>query len=360
MVDPSAGESPHVAPGAGGLDVEVSDQFKGPLDLLLYLIKRDEIDIHDIPVAHITREYLQALEHMEELDVDTGAEFANMASMLVEIKTKTLLPPEEVEADEETVEIDPRADLVASLLEYKRFKEAAAMLEELRELQQSRFPRGGMREPHETPRSQEPPLEADLDQLYFAFLKLMDQVRSSDATTIVATELNTEDCINHIEERLRESDRLPFHALLGSATSRLEMVSYFVAILEMIRLRRIRAFQAEDFAEIYIEPRTEPSRVLHLPHHSRASTTGTRTHGRRILHLPGAEASVPAQIPATPAGFLPVESPQAKRVPSFRTRAKPFLPVDSGSGTAQTVRSYPADSCGLFGRLPRPAPAGQA
>ncbi|MBN1257955.1 MAG: segregation/condensation protein A [Planctomycetes bacterium] len=287
------------------VDVLVEDRFKGPMDLLLYLIKRDEVDIHDIPISHVTGEYLKALAEMQTVDVEVGAEFINMATILMEIKSRMLLPPEELADDEETIEIDPRADLVQALLEYKRFKEAADGLGDLLETHQDRFPRiGKITELEDDPR--EEMIDAELDQLYFAFLKLMDEISLEGADIIESTEISTEEVIGVIIGQLSGSKRVLFSKVFKQATTRYELVVYFIAMLELIRMRRVLAFQKDDFGEIYLEKAPEVIRSIaaETPEPGQNLNPG---QGGLVLRLPGfpsAEAALTMKQPVPQ--FLPL------------------------------------------------------
>ncbi|MHC4884073.1 MAG: segregation and condensation protein A [Planctomycetota bacterium] len=315
------------------VDIHVAEQFKGPMDLLLYLIKRDEVDIYDIPISHITNEYMKALNEMPEIDVDVGGEFAAMASMLMEIKAKLMLPPEEVEEDDEVVELDPRAGLVEALLEYKKFKEAAGDLDSLMEQHAARFPRIAPsleREEEVTP--EEEKIDANVYELFGRMAQLMrETLAQTAATTIVATEISTEECIDSIQEKIKVKGRVGFTDLLSEAPTREEMVVYFIAILELIRLRKVVPFQAEDFSEIYLEEPSENGHVTPIedaPGFRRLTAiTNQFSRAARILHLPlpGARTqSVAAKHPTAPS-FL---SPLPRRNTATRSAAgpRPFLP----------------------------------
>lgn len=235
------------------IDIQVKESYRGPMDLLLYLIKRDEVDIHDIPISHITKEYMKAIDEMSSVDVDVGSEFLELASILMEIKGRMLLPPEETEEDEEAIDIDPRSDLVKALLEYKKFKEAAGELDEMFDLHARRLPRVPSENIVEEVEESDM-IDSNVYELYAAFARLMrETIASASATTIVASEISTEECINNIEYKLEISGRVTFKELFQDAPTRPAMVAYFIAILELVRLRKVHAMQSEDFGEIYLE-----------------------------------------------------------------------------------------------------------
>ncbi|GEM_PF-196439 len=309
--------------------VQVADSFRGPMDLLLYLIQRDEIDIHDIPIAHITGEYLRAIEAMQNLDVERSTEFMALASMLVEIKSRMLLPPDEAAEDEETIEVDPRSELVEALLEYKRFKDAADSLEALYERHRLRFPRTTRREAEATD-PDEAPIEADVYGLFAAFARLMrETLAGTAATTIVQTELSMDECVEHIDELLRAHERLTFRELFADVPSRPEMVVFFMALLELVRRQAVRAYQAEPDAEIYIEraaPEAPPARIVTAPSTPAQATRGTAAAATAGPVLHDARFSAESAAPEPQAGvapFLPVPGREPEEAPV----GTPFAPL---------------------------------
>jgi len=235
-------------------DVTLADTFHGPMDLLLYLVRRDEIDIHDIPIAHLTGEYLRELDRMREMNIDLAADFVSMAAMLVEIKSRMLLPAAEpLEGEEEDADIDPRAGLVQALLEYKRFKEAAASLGQLQEAHAQRFQRYAP-----LPDAEEGTIAMDelgVVDLFAAFNKMVHTLLTTEAQEIVSDEVPTEVRLEQIRTALQAAGRVRFSLLLSSEPTKGEMVGFFIALMELIRLREVRARQSEDFGDIHIEPR---------------------------------------------------------------------------------------------------------
>lgn len=232
--------------------VSVDNTYSGPLDLLLYLVRRDEIDIHDIPISHLTREYLAAFERMELVDVDAGGEFLAMASMLMEIKSRMLLPVVETEDGEETEDsFDPRAGLVKSLLEYKKFKEVAGELGKMAESHAERFARIAPLPQFPAHLRDESEKIGALD-LFAAFQKIARKmVNKSAPREIVNEEIPTEVRIEQIQMVIAQSGRASFTGLLSDSPTEDEMVGFFIAILELVRLKKIRAQQSLDFSEIY-------------------------------------------------------------------------------------------------------------
>ncbi len=242
------------------LTVAIDDTFSGPLDLLLHLIRRDEMDIHDIPIARLTGAYLDEINKLQFVDVDEGAEFLDLTSRLLEIKGKMLLPPEELAEDEDQddLDFDPRSDLVEALLEYRRFKEAARLLGDLAEEQSRRYPRVA-------PRLEfsfvDDTLEtADSMDLFAAFQSMLLRIVPADESTeITYTEVPTSIRIEQIETILAEKGKARFSLLLSSQPTRREMVGFFIAILEMVRQGRVIARQHGKFSDIVLE-KAEPRR----------------------------------------------------------------------------------------------------
>src|SRR5438876_3566855 len=225
--------------------------FEGPLDLLLFLIKRDEIDIYDISLERITRQYLEYLQAFKELDIDIAGEFVVMAANLIYLKSRSLLPADQQPPDEEADEDDPRWDLIRQLIEYKKFKEAAAQLQ-ARALEQERiFTRDGG-----SPDVEITPLrlgEVGIFQLINAFQNVIKRVEArEDLREIFGEHFTVSDKIDVILQRLTGDTRLRFTDLFDAIAPRVEIVVTFLALLELIRLKQVRATQANPFGEIEI------------------------------------------------------------------------------------------------------------
>ncbi len=237
-------------PAAGQGDYKVQlDVFEGPLDLLLYLIKKDELDIHDIPIERITTQYMEYLRLMKMLDLNIAGEFLVMAATLMMIKSRMLLPVEERPELEE--EEDPRWDLVRQLVEYKKFKDAANHLEFLEIRQENVFARGG--EGVELGPDPERGLnDVSLFDLISAFQEALKKVEQEDLTEIFADRYTVADKIDHISQALRRSGRTSLFSLFEGMRHKYEMVCTFLALLELIRLKQARAVQADHFGEIDI------------------------------------------------------------------------------------------------------------
>jgi segregation and condensation protein A len=224
--------------------------FEGPLDLLLYLIKRDEIDIYEISIERITRQYLEYLQAFKELKIDIAGEFIVMAANLIYLKSRSLLPLDQQPPEEDAEEDDPRWDLIRQLIEYKKFKEAAAQLHD-RALEQERlFARDGG-----SPESDAPlPLhEVGIFQLIHAFQEVIKRVEArEDLREIFGERFSVSDKIEKILERVSNGTPVRFSELFGQIVSRLEIVVTFLALLELIRLNQVRALQPKMFDEIQI------------------------------------------------------------------------------------------------------------
>lgn len=225
--------------------------FEGPLDLLLYLIKRDEIDIYDISIERITRQYLEYLQAFKELKIDIAGEFVVMAANLIYLKSRSLLPLDQQPPEEDAEEDDPRWDLIRQLIEYKKFKQAAAELHD-RALEQERiFTRDGGSAP-----ASDPPLslnEVGIFQLIHAFQEVIKRVEArEDLREIFGERFSVSDKIEKILERVGNGTPVRFSELFGHIASRVEIVVTFLALLELIRLNQVRAMQREMFDEIEI------------------------------------------------------------------------------------------------------------
>ncbi len=224
--------------------------FEGPMDLLLHLIKKHELDIYSIPIALITQQYLQYIEIMKSLDMEIAGEFLVMASTLTHIKSKMLLPPPE-NAEGEEDGVDPRAELIRRLLEYKSFKEAAASLENKEETWSQVFTRQTETAP-ELPAEEEPLLfDFHLFDLLSALKEVMARVPEA-GFEITAEAVSITEKISQILARLEAVDSLLFADLFEGNTSRAQVIGTFLALLELIKTRIVKAVQIEQFGAIRI------------------------------------------------------------------------------------------------------------
>jgi segregation and condensation protein A len=227
--------------------------FEGPLDLLLYLIKRDEIDIYDISLERITHQYLEYLQAFKELNIDVAGEFVVMAANLIYWKSRSLLPVDQQPPEDDVEEDDPRWDLIRQLIEYKKFKEAAAHLQ-VREMEQQRiFARVGNGVAPEAPALRLG--EVGIFQLINAFQNVLKRLDArEDLREMFGENFTVSDKIEWILQRMAAGVALRFSELFAQAASRIEIVVTFLALLELIRLKQVRAIQASAFDEIEIAP----------------------------------------------------------------------------------------------------------
>lgn len=227
------------------------DAYAGPMDLLLYLIKEAEVDIYDIPVGTITEKYLKHLEAIEKIDLNRAGEFLVLASQLMEVKAKMLIPRETIDMEETE---DPRSGLVQELLEYRKFKDASRELGDRLSQEDRRFPRP--RIPEEEGEPPEPDAEAMEDlgvyDLLTAFGKIRKEILAAAPSSIVYDDVPVRVHMERIVERLSQREALAFHDLILETKDRREMIGVFLALLELVKIRWIRARQATDGEEILI------------------------------------------------------------------------------------------------------------
>jgi segregation and condensation protein A len=235
---------PVVRPRQPGVTFKLP-RFEGPLDLLLHLIKRDEIDIHDIPIAHITQQYLQTLEIMRMLDLEVAGEFLVMAATLMRIKAKMLLPLPSTREEED--EGDPREELVQRLIEYRLYKEAAGGMQEREALRRAMHERGQV------------PTEDD------AGPRVMARRPERPVYTVETEAWDIEDKMSLIARTVAEEGQLRFSELMLRARARMEIIVSFMALLELIKLGRVLCVQDSNFAEILILPRLTEGRPEDAP-----------------------------------------------------------------------------------------------
>jgi len=232
--------------------------FEGPLDLLLYLIKKNEVDIYNIPAATITQQYLDYLQMMQLLDLNVAGEFLVMAATLMQIKSRMLLPQEE-RPPEEVEEDDPREELVRRLLEYQRFKEVARHLAALEWQRRQVFVRSTTVEalpPPEVPVDQ-PPFEASLFDLLSAFSQVLQAASKEELYEIVRDEMTIEQKVHELLHLLVHKHTLAFEELFALSRTRLHIIVTFLALLELVRLKEVSARQEHSFGPILIVRREE-------------------------------------------------------------------------------------------------------
>ncbi|MBI5815811.1 MAG: segregation/condensation protein A [Nitrospinae bacterium] len=228
------------------------DVFEGPLDLLLHLIKENQVDIYDIPIASITEQYLEYIEIMKSLNLELAGEFLVMAATLTYIKSKMLLPKQEIpEGMEEGEEgQDPRDELVARLIEYKKYKEAALRLRE-KEIDQSQV-FGRIPSQDEMPSEGELLLEVSVFELLNSFRKILGKLGEGDKYTVTLEEMSVTDKLNEIMGRLETADSMTFDSLFETSRTRMEVIATFLAVLELLRLKLARALQIRVGGEIML------------------------------------------------------------------------------------------------------------
>ena len=240
--------------------------FEGPLDLLLHLIKKNEVNIYDIPIALITSQYMGYIDVMQELNLDVAGEFLVMAATLIHIKSRMLLPrPDPTQEDPEE---DPREALMRRLLEHQKFKAAAELLNERETLRSAQWtrPDGPIAEIAGEP--PEPEVEVDLFSLISAFRAVVERAKARPKLYLPSEQIPIEDRIEQLMERLSETEACGFEDLFGDIQTRAGLVVTFLAILEMIRLKLIRVFQSGVLGPIRIYKRARPAdapRPLHDP-----------------------------------------------------------------------------------------------
>jgi segregation and condensation protein A len=241
---------PLVLPARPGVTFKLP-RFEGPLDLLLHLIKRDEIDIHDIPIARITQQYLQYIELMQLLDLDVAGEFLVMAATLMRIKAKMLLPlPSSTEEEDEG---DPREELVQRLLEYRLYKEASEGLQNREGVRRSQHERGQV--PTEDDAGPLPLAPATLFDLLGALQRVMARKPERAVYSVKTDVYDVEEKMSLIARTVAEEGRLLFSTVMQRAVARMEIIVSFMALLELIKLGTVLCVQDVNFDDILILPR---------------------------------------------------------------------------------------------------------
>jgi segregation and condensation protein A len=248
------------------------DIFRGPLDLLLYLVRKLELDVSEIALANLTEQFLEHLAVLERIDVDAVGDFLDIASTLIEIKSRSVLPGEEEVEDELE---DPRQELVRRLLEYKQYRDAASMLEERSREWGERYPRMASDAPTRALSPAEQPIqEVELWDLVSAFGRVLKEKHaSSGPESIRYDETPIHVYMKRIDNRLRREGRLEFTVFFDSSVHKSALVGMFLAVLELVRHQHARAAQSQLFGQIWLEPGDEP-----LP--AELSTVDEYEHGQ--------------------------------------------------------------------------------
>ena len=235
--------------------------FEGPLDLLLYLIRREELEIYDIPIGRITEQYMQYLDLMRQLNLDVAGEFIVMAATLMVIKSRMMLPVDRRKSDEDTDEewVDPRLDLVRQLIEYKKFKDAAGKLAEYEALTQESFDYGGGRPKFEKTAADAADALASIDMfdLLTAFQEVLARLNEIPQEELKGMRWSVPDKMDMILERSRAEGQVSFSTLFTPRSPRGEVIVTFLALLELLRQHRVIVYQNDAFHEITILPSKE-------------------------------------------------------------------------------------------------------
>ncbi len=229
------------------------DVFSGPLDLLLYLVRRNEVSIVELPIAEITRRFQQYLEVLEFIDLDLVGDFLVMASTLVEVKSRMVLPRQEEDETEPEITEDPRSDLIKQLLEYKKVKDAARALEERGTQWQEHYPRLADDRPLQgKDPSADRIKEVELWDLVSALARVVEKKVIEEETSIRYDETPIATYMEQVAKRVRAERRVAFTSFFDKTTLRSKIVGIFLAILELLRRQHFRAEQEEEFSEIWI------------------------------------------------------------------------------------------------------------
>lgn len=313
------------------------DIYNGPLDLLLYLIRRDEVDIYDIPIARITEQYVQYVEMIHEVDPDLAGEFMVMAASLLELKTRMLLPsPPPEEGGEQGASFDPRSELVRQLLEYKAFKDAADDLRTSADMQSRRFPR-------RPPLPQQDDAFIDLEDVQIwdlldAFSKILNSIGQSRQHQVIYDDTPVELHAEDIMDRLQREGPLTFRKVFEGRTQRSEIVGMFIAMLELIRQKQIIISQDGIFGEIHLfinpnPPKERPADFAMTPH-DEAATEGEQA-AQPLAQSPAEDSADAADGSADTA---PADQPQP---PAPRRETVTDLAAEAATANGEYVSDAP-------------------
>lgn len=243
------------------------EQYQGPLDLLLDLIRKQQIDIRDIPIATITAQYLSYMEKARELDIDLGAEFVYMAATLIQIKSRMLLP-RDPELEKDVLDEDPRTELVERLLEHQRFKDAAEMLQQKRQIEENVWSNPRLEEYVKA--DEDPGLAVTLFDLVTAFGEILERARNRPSYEVKTEDASIPDMIQFLRERLsaaRENEPVFILQLFERQRSLRAMIALFLAVLEMVKRQAVVVTQKDLFGEIALlkHARFEEAFSEHMP-----------------------------------------------------------------------------------------------
>ncbi len=238
--------------------VKVAD-YEGPLDLLIHLIKRHEVDIYDIPIALVTAQYLEYLDLMGELDLDVAGEFLVMAATLIQIKSRMLVPRNDSDPASPEDDEDPRDTLVRRLLEHQKFKAAAELLHERETIRSAQWTRPDARVEDLVDEPFERELEVDLFSLLKAFQSVLARSQPGPRVMLPTETVPIETRIQQLVARLSETEACGFEELFADASSRGDLITTFLALLEMIRMKIVRVLQSEMCGPIRVYRRERPA-----------------------------------------------------------------------------------------------------
>ena len=254
-------KSPQVQDDNASLfSVTVVQVYDGPYDLLLDLVRKQNIDIYDIPIARITAQFLAYVEHLKASDVDSAGEFIYMSALLIHIKSKMLLPRSPAESPEEAE--DPRRELVERLLEHERFRNAAQMLQQKRQLEEASWTNPGMREFREIADSDQD-IAADTLDLVRVFREVLDRAKNRPILDVSEDAVTVRQMIDFVRRRLMMEDRpVGLSKLLSNTRSPGAVIAMFLALLELVRLQAILLRQDRGFSEIYVKRSAQFEEVI--------------------------------------------------------------------------------------------------
>jgi segregation and condensation protein A len=240
--------------------VSVGQVYDGPYDLLLDLVRKQNIDIYDIPIARITAQFLAYVEHLKASDVDTAGEFIYMSALLIHIKSKMLLPRSPAESPEEAD--DPRRELVERLLEHERFRNAAQMLQQKRQLEEATWTNPGIREFRKAGEDDQD-IAADTLDLVRVFRTVLERAKNRPVLDVSEDAITVRQMIDFVRRRLMMEDRpVGLSKLLANSRSVGAVIAMFLALLELVRLQAVLLRQDRDFSEIYVKKSPEFERVI--------------------------------------------------------------------------------------------------
>ncbi len=249
------------ADSAYPFSVMVGTVYDGPLDLLLDLIRKQDIDIYDIPIAKITAQFLGYVEHLKETDVDVAGDFIYTAALLIHIKSKMLLPRSPAEESEGEAD-DPRRELVERLLEHERFKSAAQMLHAKQQIEEATWTNPGIREFRDA-EGTEPEIAADTMDLVRVFQQILDRAKNRPVLDVEEDGVTVAQMIDFIRRRLVMEDKpVALGKLLANTKSRNSLIAMFLALLELVRLQAILLRQDRNFSEVFVKKHEQFEQVL--------------------------------------------------------------------------------------------------